>query len=407
MKVMSEYFAGTAGNKVDVWTSNAFESDTLREVNRGKLEKGHEKINSVNVTRFNIAPLLLSNKWINKIVRKVIHHIPFWHTRCIGSCPFLPGMLIKAFTDKSLNYDIVHVTAAPYNILFYTGITVAKKTGAKLIVTPFLHISQNNDLIRKVYFRKESALFYEKADRIIIQTEAEKEVIINFCKKHDINIDTGKFIKLGMGIFPDQISKGNGERFRKKYNIKDPIVFCVGTKDPNKGIVNLVKTMKILWKKNTKATLVLAGSDTEEFRKFWATIDSKTRKRIVSIDRISEQDKWDLFSAGDVFSMVSQTDSFGIVYLEAWYYKKPVLGCNIPAISEVINDGKDGYLLPFDDVNGIADKIETLLNNPALRKELGESGNAKVLNNFTWDKKYSIIDSVYKQLYKLKQKNSE
>lgn len=397
MKVISEYFAGKADYTVDVWTSNAFESDTLRDVNRGKLDKGYEQINGVNITRFDIAPLLLSNKWINKIIRKVIHNIPFWSTRCIGSCPFVPGMLCKALTDKSLNYDVVHVTAAPYNILFYIGITVAQRTGAKLIITPFLHISQNNNLIRKVYFRKESVLFYKKADRIIIQTESEKEVIVNLCKKHGLSIENHKFVKLGMGIFPDQISNGKGGRFRKKYDIQEPIVFCVGTKDPNKGIVNLINAMKILWNKKTKAILVLAGSNTEEFRKFWTTIDSKTRKKIVSIDRISEKEKWDLFSAGDIFSMVSQTDSFGIVYLEAWYYQKPVLGCNTPAISEIIDDSRNGYLLRFDDVNGIAGKIEKLLENPILRKKLGQHGKSKVIDNFTWDKKCSIIESVYRQ----------
>src|SRR3712207_7592070 len=55
------------------------------------------------------------------------------------------------------------------------------------------------------------------------------------------------------------------------------------------------------------------------------------------------EDKRDLNAAGQVFCMPSRTDSFGIVYLEAWLNGVPVIGANAGGVPEVISDGVDGY----------------------------------------------------------------
>jgi glycosyltransferase involved in cell wall biosynthesis len=108
--------------------------------------------------------------------------------------------------------------------------------------------------------------------------------------------------------------------------------------------------------------------------------------------------KKDLLDAGDVFVMPSRTDSFGIVYLESWLYKKPVIGALAGGVPDVISHGEDGYLVPFGDMARLADCIATLLTDRELARRFGEAGYRKVLTEHTWDKKYGLISQVYRQL---------
>ena len=197
-------------------------------------------------------------------------------------------------------------------------------------------------------------------------------------------------------MFVEKIKGGDGNRFREKYNIQNDIVFQIGSKNVDKGSINLIKAMIKCWNEGIDSTLVFGGGYSREFTEYIESLDGKYRERVLNIDNISEEDKWDLYDAGSIFSMVSKTDSFGIVYLEAWVYGKPVLGCNNVAIREVITDGKDGYLLPFDDVEGISKKMKYLLNNIKKRDEIGNNGRKKVLERYNWEKNLKKVANIYR-----------
>ena len=82
--------------------------------------------------------------------------------------------------------------------------------------------------------------------------------------------------------------------------------------------------------------------------------------------------------------MPSRTDSFGIVYLEAWLNGVPVIGARAGGVPEVITDGVDGYLVDFGDVAALANRIELLLRRPEAARALGEAGRRKVLAEHKW-----------------------
>ena len=93
----------------------------------------------------------------------------------------------------------------------------------------------------------------------------------------------------------------------------------------------------------------------------------------------------------DMLVLPSRTDSFGIVFLEAWFYSKPVIGINAGAIAEVVNNGVDGRLVNFGDVAALADAIEEILAHPAQGASWGRNGKRKTIEHFTWDKIYQRI----------------
>ena len=95
--------------------------------------------------------------------------------------------------------------------------------------------------------------------------------------------------------------------------------------------------------------------------------------------------------------MPSRTDSFGIVYLEAWLNSVPVIAPRAGGVPEIIHDGIDGYLVDFGDVAALANRIELLLKRPEVAKEMGQSGRRYVLAEHTWDHKISRIAEIYRE----------
>ncbi|MFZ0533715.1 MAG: glycosyltransferase, partial [Anaerolineales bacterium] len=82
------------------------------------------------------------------------------------------------------------------------------------------------------------------------------------------------------------------------------------------------------------------------------------------------------------------------VYTEAWSFSKPVIGCPIPAVSELIADGVDGCLTVQQPAD-IADCILTLISEPSLAYSMGVAGQRKVEAHYTWQHLSDLTERAY------------
>ena len=139
--------------------------------------------------------------------------------------------------------------------------------------------------------------------------------------------------------------------------------------------------------------LVSIGLPTKEWESNRSLLHEEN---LLDLGYVSEEEKREAFDACDLFVMPSRYDSFGVVYLEAWRCGKPVIGAKVGAIPEVIEEGKDGLLVEFGEVNQLASAIISLLNHPDLGKEMGETGRKKVTDRFNWQKNIGKIEEVFK-----------
>jgi glycosyltransferase involved in cell wall biosynthesis len=113
---------------------------------------------------------------------------------------------------------------------------------------------------------------------------------------------------------------------------------------------------------------------------------------------VDEQTKWDAIDAAAVVCLPSGQESFGRVYLEGWSKGKPVIGCRIPAVSEVVEDGRTGLLVSHGSAPDLARAIGRLLDDPALAARLGERGRTELEARFTWRAVALRTESVYETL---------
>jgi len=103
-----------------------------------------------------------------------------------------------------------------------------------------------------------------------------------------------------------------------------------------------------------------------------------------------------IFSLCDVIVVPSLFEGMSNIILEAMALKKPVIGTNIPEIAELIEDGKNGFLVPVkDNVKDIAEKIISLLKNPDMRKDMGEKGYNLIKGKFSLEKMIKRYETLY------------
>ena len=85
----------------------------------------------------------------------------------------------------------------------------------------------------------------------------------------------------------------------------------------------------------------------------------------------------------DIFVAPSRYESFGLVFLEAMMFGKPVVGCRAGGMIEVVEDGVSGLLAEPGDVPSLVSTIGTLLEDAAKRREFGRAGRQRYLSLYT------------------------
>lgn len=309
------------------------------------------------------------------------------------STPLVPS-LARALADDREGVDLVHVTNIPFDSLIYHSYRYAKRRKIPFIVTPFTHLGEADDTrVRKYYTMRHQLAWERAADAVIVATNLERDYLATK------GIDPRKMHRVGIGVNPEQVLGGDGAAFRAKYGLGDkPIVFYVGVTAYDKGTVHLVEAMRRLWARGCNAELVVAGATMTHFLSHIANVPQAERQRLHILGPISDEDKRGLYAAGDVFAMPSRTDSFGIVYLEAWLYGKPVIGARAGGVPEVIDAGRDGLLVRFGDTEELAAAVDLLLTDKPLAAGYGEAGRQKVLAGMTWERVYQNMRAVYEEV---------
>jgi len=88
------------------------------------------------------------------------------------------------------------------------------------------------------------------------------------------------------------------------------------------------------------------------------------------------------YAAADLVVAPSRFESFGLVHLEAMMFGKPVVGCAIGGMREVIADGETGILAEPGNAASLQEAIGRLVEDAALRSRLGQAARSRYLDRF-------------------------
>ena len=142
---------------------------------------------------------------------------------------------------------------------------------------------------------------------------------------------------VGSGI--EDRADGNAERFRQETGISGHIILYIGRKDPDKGYPLVIEAFHRLRSRMSIVNPCL----------YWSTwsADAPRDCKPASLDLgfVSEQTKHDALAACTCLCVPSVGESFGLVYMEAGRYSKPVVARRLPVLEELLENGRAGLLI--------------------------------------------------------------
>jgi len=168
-----------------------------------------------------------------------------------------------------------------------------------------------------------------------------------------------------------------------------------------KGVLVLLEAVPMVAREHHKAQFVIAGARHTSIDD--AALNGRlnledTSRHVTMPGHVPWRELVEHYRAAKVFVMPSYYETGGISVIEAMAFGLPVVATRAGGLSEVVEDGATGILVPPGDSKALADAICRLLRDSELRQRMGQAGRAAVLEKFTVDRLVSRTLAVYQSL---------
>lgn len=336
----------------------------------------------------------VNNKWslYDKIPSiELIDEIEIYHTKYIA----LPNGVLKDFWTYSLtaeviklikctkelqNFDLIHAHGAlPVD---YSAYLLSDKLKLPYIVT--VHGETVYQIInnRRKFRKSKKALL--KADAVVgVSSKVVDKIQRYYGRKSKIFTVLNGYKKLE---FKDR-TPGTNENL---------IILFAATLVKRKGCDYLLKAFSELANKYFKIHLVIAGGGELLNEMKSLAYELGIQNRVTFTGALSHTDLLTHMSECDIFILPSIDEAFGVVYLEAMSFKKPIIGTEGEGICDILEDNYNGLLVKPRSVESIKSKLELLINSEDLRNKLGNNGYNTV-KELTWERNASETINIYKE----------
>jgi len=178
--------------------------------------------------------------------------------------------------------------------------------------------------------------------------------------------------------------------FRPKITGSENKILFVGSlkkKERYKGLEYLLSAVSIIKKdiKDIGLVVVGEGDHITYYKRLCENLGMV--QNVLFKGRLSGKYLAEQYQGTDITVLPSLSEGFGMVLIEAMACKRPVIGSSIGGIPYIIEDNKNGLLVPPGDPVKLAGAIMKILRNPGLARQMGENGLQKVNEDYTWEKK--------------------
>jgi len=322
-------------HEITIFTSTAKDIEAFWNKNSEKITGNSQE--NYSITRYEISPPT-EIKFDSELMK-----LPIASSYPGPMCPNMWEDLVL----KKIEHDLIFTTSFPYDHIIPAYIA-SKKWKIPIIMWPAIHQE-----FPELFLTANKLSMLNNSDAVFVQTHSEKKILIN----QGVNQD--KISIISPVIFENSMFTTNLKDFRKKFLPEkvEKFVLFAGSKSYVKGIFHLIEAMKTVWSKKNNLYLVLIGPTTNEFDEYFQKLSKNVKNKIIDLGIVSEEIKHQAFSACDFLAMPSKSESFGLVYLEAWAAQKPVIGCDIPSSSELIEEKKTGILVEFGNTRQLSEAI--------------------------------------------------
>jgi len=177
----------------------------------------------------------------------------------------------------------------------------------------------------------------------------------------------------------------------------------VGAMYAERGIGELVEAARMLRDRGFDFQLQLVGIFiSSEYQHEIQALVGKYRleKNVAFLGTKIDNAKWEVFANADIFCFPTYvpSETFGIVLVESMQFKIPIIASRWNGIPFVVDENENGLLVEPKNAKDLADKIELLIKDKALRGKLGENGRTKYLENYSIDVFMKNMDKIFTEI---------
>lgn len=156
--------------------------------------------------------------------------------------------------------------------------------------------------------------------------------------------------------------------------------------EPGKGVDTLIRALPKILSKVPNAILAVVGDGDQLPYLQRLAEELNVSEQVLFAGEKKTDELRTYYARADLFAMPSRQEGFGVVFLEAMAFGKPVIGGNHGGTPEVVIDGVNGFLVQYGDVDALADRVLLLLKDENLRKRMGAAGLREVKEHYTFER---------------------
>ena len=324
------------------------------------LEKGNEILvlskENVPIPGAQVFPVLrvTSRNWLIRKFEVLRNTWTFWS-------------IVRAFDP-----DIVHVHSISTNLLWYWGMK-------NLFVSPWgSDVRGNHPAIKTSYLR----FVFRQAQMITATSPFLADVTRRYTDKEvhvvPFGVDCEVFRPAERINMTSVVTLGFVKYLKAKY-----------------GPEYLIRAMEMIARQYPQTRLLVAGSGELRSQLEALTEQLGLTRNVSFLGAIEHRQVPEVLKNVDIFVMPSIREEFGVAAVEAQAMEIPVVATRVGGIPEIVVDGETGILVEPGNSEQLVQVILTLIENPALRRQMGEQGRRHVLANYRWEDNAALMEKLY------------
>jgi glycosyltransferase involved in cell wall biosynthesis len=318
-------------------------------------------------------------RWPSSTRRKLRALSPFYHLPSSAAPSAMGRLLAPHMAPIAAGTDVLHNVFMGREAFSLGAMLAVHRAGLPFVFTPLRHerpLGWNSPAFRTLYRQSDAVIALTQGEAAWLERQGAPQQRLRV-----------------IGIGPQNDPGASPDLAFDVLRGKPRIVLFLGQLHEYKGFRALLAAARLL-ESRRDVLFVFAGPDVRGNARHFDRVGTNVRWLRMVDDPLRDS----LLSACYAVCVPSSRESFGSVVIEAWASGKPVVGGPAAATRELIENGVDGWAVAQDPAT-IAARLEQLLDDENLAREMGCRGKDKVARRFSWDTVAQAHLEVYERVF--------